>query len=260
MITRYRAWMDGAALDEIADSIYITDIVEPETQVEVISLPLAGSSGSRLQSNHRRSKTVLIRLMIREYDVTARKDVLNDILTWAQGSALKINDRENQVLYVMLDNSPAVSALKWTETLTLSFSAWQVPYWQMETPIIQIAGNVSEQIFRFATDGNVPAPLDFDIVNLGTQGQTVSEVSVSVNDQYSVRFTDLSLQPGETMTYVHDKHGVLIAKIGERSVLGKMTADSDDELLTDVKTQINVVTIRASSVVNIFLYKRWRWM
>lgn len=259
MITRYRAWMDGDALDEIADSIYITDIVEPETQVEVISLPLAGRSGSRLQSNHRRSKTVLIQLMIREYDVKARKDVLNQVLTWAQGEELEINDRDGLVLYVRLDNVPQISSLKWTETLTLSFTAWDVPYWQNKSQLSMFKAG-AEGNFLFDAGGNMPTVLDFEVRNAGDQ--VISVLLVSANDEYVVGFADLDLQPNETLLYSHDARGIVSAKIGTRSVIGKMLPHSHDDLYTagNGGGHTNKVTFSASASVQFFLRMRWRWL
>ena len=258
MITRYRAWMDGTALDEIADSIYITDIVEPETQVEVISLPLAGRSGSRLQSNHRRSKTVLIRLMIREYDVAARKDVLNKVLTWAQGEELEINDRDGLVLYVRLDNVPQISSLKWTETITLSFTAWDVPYWQLKSTVGFEAANLMERTFSFYTDGNLPALVNFGVSNTGTG--TVTDVTASANNSCFIHFSGLQIRPGSAFRFSHDERGLVTAKVDGVSVMDRMTADSSDDLMTDPRIKTNKITIRADATVTITARMRWRWL
>lgn len=258
MITRYRAWMDSVALDEIADSIYITDIVEPETQVEVISLPLAGRSGSRLQSNHRRSKTVLIQLMIREYDVKARKDVLTKVLAWAQGAKLEINDREGQALYVRLDNVPQISSLKWTETITLSLTAWDVPYWQSKVPTNFGASNVTTRTFGIAASNFAPSPVDFTVTNTGTE--TVNEISAEVDDQSAVHFAGLALLPGEALVYSHDEKGMLTAKIGTRSVWGHLTDSSSDELMLVPLPTRNIITVSASAIVSITVKIRRRWL
>lgn len=258
MITRYRAWMDGAALDEIADSIYITDIVEMEPDTEVIALPLAGRSGSRLQSQRRRSKMVKIQLMIREYDIAARKTVLNKVLAWAQGKALRINDRDGLVLYVRLDNVPQISSLKWTETITLSFTAWDVPYWQATAPMNFGASNVTTRTFGFAASDFAPSPVDFTVTNMGTE--TVTDVSASVDGQSTVHFAGLALLPGEALVYSHDEQGLLTAKIGSQSVWGKLTEDSDDELMILYPAQRNSVTFSASSTVSILMSVRRRWL
>ena len=130
MQTRYRAWMNGKSLDSIAESIIILDIIEAEGQKDPIVLPLAGRHGSRLQSSYMRSRTVLIRLMIREYDVVQRKAVYDQVVAWAQEGKLEINDRPGKSLQVHLDATPEISALKWTESLTLSLTAWENPQWE----------------------------------------------------------------------------------------------------------------------------------
>lgn len=234
MITRYRAWMDGAALDEIADSIYITDIVEPETQVEVISLPLAGRSGSRLQSNHRRSKTVLIRLMIREYDVKVRKDVLNQVLTWAQGEALEINDRADMVLYVRLDNVPQISSLKWTETITLSFTAWDVPYWMGKSGwMTGYSIGTTSVSFNQMSRGNAPAFVGITVTNTGSA--VLNTVTITVADRYHMRLEGLGLTQNQIVSISYDNKGRLSilrrsGGLDPVSLMDKLTPDSDDEL------------------------------
>jgi hypothetical protein len=122
--------MNGVMLDSLDETIFITDIIEKPAGRDPIALPLAGTNGSRLQSNYRRSKTVLIRLMIREYDVTKRKAVYDKVVAWAQEGRLEINDRPGQSLQVKLDEEPEISALKWTESLTLSLTAWEHPQWE----------------------------------------------------------------------------------------------------------------------------------
>lgn len=234
MITRYRAWMDGTALDEIADSIYITDIVEPETQVEVISLPLAGRSGSRLQSNHRRSKTVLIRLMIREYDVAARKDVLNKVLSWAQGEALEINDRDGLVLYVRLDNVPQISSLKWTETITLSFTAWDVPYWMLSEMLpTGFVGGVTSVSLQAPGFGNAPAYVSVAVQNTGTTA--IDAMTITVAERYRIRLEGLELTQNQIVVIGHNNAGPLLivreqSGLDSVSLMDKRTPDSDDDL------------------------------
>lgn len=257
MITRYRAWMDGTALDEIADSIYITDIVEPETQVEVISLPLAGRSGSRLQSNHRRSKTVLIRLMIREYDVAARKDVLNKVLTWAQGEALEINDREDMVLYVRLDNVPQISSLKWTETITLSFTAWDVPYWMDKEALTLEGSGGSPVTLRFAARGNVSGWVDLTVVNKGTE--PVYGLVIQTNNKYFFYLTGLILAPESVLVISHDNAGVLSIEVDGKSAMRKRSDLSADDLMTNVQGW-NAVSVFNGKSIEVTARVRGLWL
>lgn len=257
MITRYRAWMDGAALDEIADSIYITDIVEPETQVEVISLPLAGRSGSRLQSNHRRSKTVLIRLMIREYDVKARKDVLTKVLAWAQGAKLEINDREDMVLYVRLDNVPQISSLKWTETITLSFTAWDVPYWMDKEALTLEGSGGSPVTLQFAAMGNVSGWVDLTVVNKGTE--PVYGLVIQTNNKYFFYLTGLILAPESVLVISHDNAGVLSIEVDGQSAMRKRSGLSADDLMTNVQGW-NAVSVFNGKSIEVTARVRGLWL
>ncbi len=259
MITRYRAWMDGAALDEIADSIYITDILEMESDTEVIALPLAGRSGSKLQSRHRRSKTVQIQLMIREYDVKTRKDVYGQVLAWAQSGDLEINDREGLVLHgVRLTGESGISALKWREKITLSLTAYDVPYWMDKEELTLEGTGGSPVTLRFATRGNVPGWVDLTIVNKGAS--PVYSMSIQTNNKYYFYMNGINLAPESTLVISHDNSGTLSITMDGQSVMSKRSPLSADDLVTDVHIARNAVSVFNGESLQVTASVRGLWL
>ena len=258
MITRYRAWMNGKALDEIAESIIITDIVEPEPEMDAVSLPLAGRSGSRMQSQHRRSKTVQIQLMIREYDVKTRKDVYSQVLTWAQSGDLEINDREGLVLHgVRLTGDSSISALKWTEKITLSLTAYDVPYWMDKEALTLEGSGGSPVTLRFAARGNVPGWVDLTVVNKGTE--PVYGLVIQTNNKYFFYLTGLILAPESVLVISHDNAGVLSIEVDGKSSMRKRSGLSADDLMTNVQGW-NAVSVFNGKSIEVTARVRGLWL
>ena len=258
MMTRYRAWMNGKALDEIAESIIITDIVEQEPEMDAISLPLAGRSGSRLQSRHRRSKTVQIQLMIREYDVKTRKDVYNQVLAWAQSGDLEINDREGLVLHgVRLTGESSVSALKWTEKITLSLTAYDVPYWMDKKAGTLRKSGGSPVTLQFAARGNVPGWVDLTVVNKGTE--PLYGLSIQTNNKHYFYMNGINLAPESVLVISHDDAGVLSIEVDGQSAMSKRSGLSADDLVMDVQSW-NAVSVFNGQEIEVTVSVRGLWL
>jgi len=79
MTTRYGCSLNGLALHDLDDSIYVLDIVEspPAVRLETAARPAGG--GSHVLGMARQSLSVRVSFAIREYDVARRKAVCSQV-------------------------------------------------------------------------------------------------------------------------------------------------------------------------------------
>lgn len=231
MITRYRAWMDGKPLDGVDDAVCILDIIEnaPMYLTET-SVPARGD-GLQIKRRSRQSLSVTISLAIREKDVTRRKEIAGRINAWAQGKYLAVNDRPSQQLAVMLTTPVMVSsALKWTDTLRLTFTAYESPWWEDAFP------STARMSAGATGSGTLPLPGNLGDARVEVHAEAMAACShLTLNcGRTQLRFEGLDMAAQE-MLHVRYKDGVQRITItgpgGERSALAMRTTDSDDDLL-----------------------------
>ena len=219
MMTRYCVWLDGLALHEIDPAIYITDIQEQPAQMNVQTVPRANGDGLFVARRNRDSISVLVKLAIREYDVALRKGIMQKIVTWARaGKYLSINDRPGQRLRVTVDTMPTItSALKWTQELSIVFTAYALPYWENEEPETLTTSGTASMV--------VPGDAERALVDV-TIVPTGNTVTVSAGNT-SITLNGVS----DVVEISHGDDGILrIVSQGE-SILSKRTPESTDDLL-----------------------------
>ena len=228
MRTRYIVALGGVELSELAPEIIVTDIVHNAPVRELKASDIAGRNGKLYQRTVTSSAGVTVYFEIHTQDVRRRSMIMEDVQRWAMpGGVLTTGDRPDRMLRVVCEGRPAVgSALKWTGSCAVGFTAYAVPFWEDETPRrVSISGNGSKSLFvpGFAA----PAGVEANVKNTGSGA--ITSVKLTARNTF-MEFTGLSLAPGQTLTLAHDVRGLLTARIGETSVLANRTAASSDEL------------------------------
>lgn len=218
MQTRYAAWLDGLPLHDISPSIYVTDIQESEPQMDIITSARALGDGLHMVRKARKSLSVVVYFVIREYDTARRKAVLQDVIAWARnGTYLSISDRPDQRLKVEVDKYPTItSAMDWTQELAITFTAYTFPYW--ESALVEKVHTSSSA--KLIVAGNAPrAPVDATI--------TTSASSVVIKAGESV----ISLVGvGGIVRIRHDSAGILRITQDGTPILSRRTPASSDDL------------------------------
>ena len=228
MQTRYRAWMDGMPLDGIDESVIILDIAEEDAEIQRQTMAL-GRAGQRVVSRRRMSLTVAITIEVHEYDIARRQEVVDRIRHWCAGSLLTTNTRAGKHLRVECTQLPAVtSAARWTDPLSITLSADDVPWWEDDAQMSATASSAQAATISLSATGTAETPLSVTVTNRGAgDAQTVS---ISCAGQ-TMAFEGVGLRPGETLTIDRDEKDRLRVRIGDRSAYAARTADSADELL-----------------------------
>lgn len=250
MRTRYTAYMDGKGLQDIDPTIVITDIREKAPSMRNITSEKGWGHGSRFVAGFRESLAVGIRFMIREYDVNKRRDICSRIRAWAQEGYLTDSEHQGQRLYVVCTAFPNVdSAMKWTTELDLTLTAYDVPYWENETPSKASTSGTSGTL-ALAMTGSTDAPLNL----LVTTADTMTDFSITVNGA-SMTFTGLNVTKLEI---THDNRGILSVKAGDASGLGKRTSASSDDLT--VHYGANTLSYSCNTTCTVIATARGRYL
>lgn len=236
MLTRYGVWLDNISLHEIDPTIYITDIQEQPAAMNVLTHPRAAGNGLFVTRRTRDSLSVLVKLAIREYDVTRRKAIMQKIIAWAKGGKyLAINDRPGQRLRVEVDTLPTIaSALKWTQELAITFTAYAFPFWVNEYPDTLTTSGAASMMVMGDADS---APVD---VSITPSGNTVTIRA----DNTTMTVNDVS----GNVEISHGDDGILRIVSNGESILSHRTPESSDDL-TATPGRMNDFSIEGGTAV-----------
>ena len=228
MISRYNAWMDGIALSSINGDLYVRDIISEAVNIVSNAAKPAAGLGAYVSTRSRDALRVTLEFELHIYDPAARQKACIEVVKWANGRELRVSDRPGQILKVICDDPPAISsALRWTDTLAVSFLAYETPYWVDDVPKAVSVNNSSGTLW---VPGNVPETLAKAKVDATvTATASVTSVTVTAGDT-SITLSGISLSNGDTVVFSHDDNGILSIKKGATSLLDKRTAASSDDL------------------------------
>lgn len=224
MKTRYSAWLNGQALHDVAPALYILDVIEKAPEGDVALAAYAGRDGQRVLRRSRQSLSVDVYFAIRDQDPTRRKAALEAVIAWAApGGWLSLSDRPDQRLHVDMDRAPTItSALKWTDTLILTLTAYEVPFWEQTHPAT-VQGEGTEGSATLFVPGTAPAaPLSYTARNTGAAPLTTLTVEAAGR---RITLTGLNIAPGESVSVTYDHTGLQLLPVDKR------TEDSADDLL-----------------------------
>ncbi len=134
MFLRFEAQLNGNKFSDIAPELILRDIVESPAEVDVSKVRYANRPGQRVSSIVRTSLSVRLVYVIRSRDIQRRMEIRDLIVAWAaNGGTLKVNTRPGKMLRVICETSPMLeSSLRWTQDLSLTLTAYSIPYWQDE--------------------------------------------------------------------------------------------------------------------------------
>lgn len=247
MMTRYDAAVNGAWLGELdhLDRLIVKDIQEEAPRTRATTLRRPATAGLLLLKHQRETLRVAVTFVVWEQDVEMRKELVQRVNEWAMAQEivmLEINDRPGEMLFArVLEPAVVPSALKWTEEITIVFTAYEMPFWQdVEPSQVTTQGKASLYV-----NGIGETLCDAYIKNSGSSA--VTDVTV-LGGETSIRFQGISLPAGETLAITHDNRGFISAKIGGTSVLIHRTAESDDDLFLKCG-QNNALSVSSNGTV-----------
>ena len=254
MNTRYACAIDGQGLQDIDPAVIITDIQEAAPKLRLTTAQSGLYDGLRLTGARRESLAVTVTFEVHEQDTARRKAVAQRACEWAREGWLTISDRPGQRLRVVCDRPPVIpSALQWTDSLVIGFTAYALPYWQEAHPVSAFfSGQRGEA--TLAPAGTRESYLEAEIT---AESGPVNALTLAVGGR-SFAFAGLGLARGQTLSIGYDDEHRLFMRVGGASVMSRRTAASADDLLLAPRTQ-NAIRIEADNPIRATLKGRGLW-
>jgi len=229
MIDRYEVCLNGISIRDRDPRIIVTGIAESPPKEKTEDTSLGYTHGTRLTKTVRQELSVSVAIVIKETDMRKRDAVYEVIRKWGRASGyLTISAREGQRLYIE-EMGIKASGKKWTETITLVFTAYAKPFWEN---IAAYGASISTAAASGTASLFAPGNADECTVDaeITAVGGTLTTLTVTVGGS-SMSFTGLGIAAGSKLTISHTATGLLAIKSGETSLLAKRTAASDDDLI-----------------------------
>lgn len=226
MLNRYECSLDGKPLSAISPSIFITDIREDAPPDRITAEPYAIHNGSRYIRKQRESLSVSVEFAIREQDEARRMEVCQLIQKWAKnGGYFARSDRPGQRLRVRCETLPSVaSALKWTEILSVVFTAYEQPYWE-SMAATSATTDSKKTVF-------VPGTADHCRANatITATGGVLTRLTI-ITGESTIVLSGIDIPAGGVVEIGHDDNDYLYIRSGSASLMAYRTPESADDLL-----------------------------
>lgn len=226
MVNRFDVLLNNISLTSIDDNLYIKDISYPAPQIAHTVTTFAGRNGGIVTNKRKDEASVQVTFELHVYDPQKRQKALQEIILWAtDGGKLQTSDRPDQFLRCVCTQLPSIdSAQKWTNDLSVTFTAYSVPYWQAMIPekLTLTGSDVSDSLY---VPGNAETTADIVI----TASESITGLSVTFGNK-TLTLDSLTVSEGESIEIGHDFNGLLYIMQDGVSILNLRTAGSDDDL------------------------------
>lgn len=228
MISRYNVWLNDISLTETSPALLITDISYQAAAPSLQGSDRAGTDGQYTSTaEFIASNRVSVSFQIREYNTWKRQQAVQDVIRWAaKGGWIETYDRPDQRMYVRCTRLPSVgSVLRWTDTLTVEFTAYDYPFWTDKTP--------TELTLEEGDTGTLylTGVRETDLEAVITADDTITELRIYCGNT-DVWLKNISVQTGTAIRIGYtDDHHLLTIKAGNVSLLDKRDPTSADDLI-----------------------------
>ena len=256
MILSKRVALGGVQLDELHDAIVIRSIDPGVTKESVSAVTRMGGFGQRMTGQHWDTMEVSVSyaIDIPKREMALRRQIFDAVNAWALKKGwLTVNWLENRRFYVdkvVLPGSGDMWA--WTDEFTITFRAYNVPFWQDALPAQVSSGTAASGSVTVQVGGNVQSVLDVTFQN--RSGMTINNFWVQANGN-RITLSSLGLGGSSALTINHGTDGLLRIKIGSTSVYQKYTG-ADDLFVNPGNVGVTFAADRAGTLT-VQSYGRW---
>lgn len=256
MILSKRVALGGVQLDELHDAIVIRSIDPGVTKESVSAVTRMGGFGQRMTGQHWDTLEVSVSyaIDIPKREMVLRRQIFDAVNAWALKKGwLTVNWLENRRFYVdkvVLPGSGDMWA--WTDEFTITFRAYNVPFWQDALPAQVSSGTAASGSVTVQVGGNVQSVLDVTFQN--RSGMTINSFWVQANGN-RITLSSLGLGGSSALTINHGTDGLLRIKIGSTSVYQKYTG-ADDLFVNPGNVGVTFAADRAGTLT-VQSYGRW---
>lgn len=256
MILSRRVALGGVQLDEMHERIVVKEIDPGTPQENINAVNRMGGAGQRMTSQHWTTldASVIFGIDVPKWNLEERREIFNLVKSWALRKGwLTTNQMVDRRMYadkVLIPNGGDM--WNWTSDYTLTFRAYNVPFWQDSAPAQSRNSLITEGDLSLEIPGDEQTVLDATFEN--KSGQTINKLTISVG-KYTLKWTNLNLGGTETLKINHGTDGLLRAEIGNTSVLAKRTG-SDDLYVKPGSATVHIEAERAGDLT-VMAYGRY---
>ena len=247
MISRYEVALNGISLSSLHKDILILDIAYSPAVPKDDMFTVANRHGSRVYERYFDKSQVTVTFEIHAYDTSERQKICAQIVNWAKnGGTLQTSDRDGQFLQCVCSAFPAVtSAKKWTDSLSIVFMAYTVPFWQNVIPErLELSGTLSGAYWY--VPGNIAqSAVEVEIYPT----DTLVYASLAIDDKI-MGFNNLSITSGHSLHITYDNNMIQSIKDDAGTSLLHTRSGVDDLLAPcGAKSYVSFSTNVSSNLV-----------
>ena len=237
--------LNGVGLQDLDEHIYIEEIQE-NTSIDQETANRAGYGIFPLTDARNQSKTITVKLMVKQRNRVERMKIIRKVMGWADNGWLTSNLFPDLRIYVSCDEPPQISAYEWTARMNIKFIAYGEAYWQDVTPVtVASASAVSSATVAIKPKGTQECFLEADIA---PSSGTLTSVTI-VQGTQRFELTGLSVTASAPLRIFYDDLHILRIMSGNISLLSKRSANSSDDirLTPEVNNTVSLTFSRACS-------------
>lgn len=252
--------IDGISIESVSPCVRVLDVVELQPSRTTNAQERLGAPGSVITRDHINSRQVRVQFALLTSDYAQRTAALSDIAAWAtQGQWLQISDRPGQRLQVICTDTPlSMSKRKWTDLCEMTFTAFNVPFWEDVLPVSVGVNGAASATLTLRPSGNVrQVPLRCAVT---PKSGTLSTLTIAANGA-KMSFSGLAVPAGKTLS-IDYVEGCLTARWtrDDGAVVPCLRYRTGAETIPLNARQNNTVTITANTAANITASaKGWYW-
>lgn len=241
MILSRRAALNGEQLDEIHEAIVIRRI-DPGVTKETVQAVSRMGAGQRMTGKHwdTLEAAVTFAINLPKRQIEERRAVFDAAKDWAmQKGWLTTNEMPGRRMYVDKVIIPGGGDMwEWLNEYTIGLRAYNVPFWQDETPAKAVSGTQASGSVQIAVGGNEESVLDATFRNMS--GMEINNFWIQANGN-RITLSGLGLGGRQTLNIHHGTDGLLRILKGSTDVYEKYTGADD----LYVKPGVTTVTFQA---------------
>ena len=228
MILSRRVALGGVQLDELHERIVIRS-VDPGVPYETIdAVNRMGGVGQRVTEQHWETLevNVVFAIDVPKREMALRREIFDLVKNWAmQKGWLTVNYMENRRFYVDKVVLPGLGdPWRWMTEFTITFRAYNVPFWQDETPGQAVSGITASGTIMVPVGGNVQSVMDVTFQN--RSGMMISNFTVSAGGN-TITLSNLGLGGSAALKISHGTDGLLRIMAGASSAYSKYRGSDD---------------------------------
>ena len=228
MILSRRVALGGVQLDEVHEAIVIQSI-DPGVPNETINaVERMGGAGQRITGQHWNTLDVQVTygIDIPKNQLALRRQVFDMVNAWAMRKGwLTINYMENRRVWIDKVILPGSGDIReWTKEFTITFRAYNVPFWQDEVPAAAVSSTTQSGRIYVPVGGNVESVMDATFQN--KSGMTIQNFRISAGGN-TIQLSGISLGGSATLTISHGTDGLLKIMKGSTSIYNKYSGSDD---------------------------------